>query len=352
MKVAVVGGGLFGCTAAIHAARAGHEVHLFEARRALMQAASGCSYYRLHRGYHYPRSAETGREGRRAEALFRSEYGACVVDGGRQFYVVPNDDRSHVTAREFATFLDNEGLPFSEVEDMPFNGGAFQVQEPRIDMSSMQALVRQKIADSGVYVHLSTVPVISLRYEFDKIVVAAYADTNGTLEDLGCATQTYKFQVVEKPVVMLPPSFEGVSIVVVDGPFGCVDPMDDTPLHVLGHVRHTVHAENVGAAPDIPSHLRAMLHNGIIRTPRPTRFGEVVEDLRRYVPGVAKAFHVGSVFVLRAVLAHQEATDCRPTLVEPIDHQVVKIFSGKLGTAVRAARDALELIGGHARVAA
>ena len=73
MKIAVVGGGLFGCTAAIYAARAGHEVHLLEAKRDLMRGATAGTFARGHRGYHYPRSPETGRESRRAEKSFRAE---------------------------------------------------------------------------------------------------------------------------------------------------------------------------------------------------------------------------------------------------------------------------------------
>ena len=122
MRIAVIGGGLFGCCAAIYTARAGYKVDLFEERGALMQAASGCSYYRLHRGYHYPRSPETGREGRRAESSFRKEFGPCVVDGGRQFYIVPRDNDNHVSPEEYAEFLDNEGLPFVINEQAPFAG--------------------------------------------------------------------------------------------------------------------------------------------------------------------------------------------------------------------------------------
>ena len=54
MRIAVIGGGLFGSTAAIYAARAGHDVHLFEAKPSLMLGATAGTYARLHRGYHYP----------------------------------------------------------------------------------------------------------------------------------------------------------------------------------------------------------------------------------------------------------------------------------------------------------
>lgn len=346
MKVAIVGGGLFGCTAAIYAARAGHEVHLYEARPELMSGATGSTYSRLHRGYHYPRSSETGRESRQAEASFRAEFGTCVIDRGRQFYVVPPSVDNLVTADEFAAFLDRERLPYAAER------GVFEVREPRINLAALQALVRQKVEDAGVFVRTNCVAPAMLRYAFDAIVVAAYSGLNDALEPLGCAPRPYKFQVVERPVALLPASLRDASVVAIDGPFGCIDPLDGTPLHILGHVVHTVHASNTGNYPEIPLHLRGVIDRGLIRNPEFTRFKSVMYDLAQYMPGLKQAIHVGSSYTVRAVLAHEEATDRRPTLVTRHDDQVVSVFSGKLGTAVKAAQDVLSLIEAREKVAA
>lgn len=346
MRVAVVGGGLFGCTAAITAARAGHEVHLYEARHELMCGATAATYSRLHKGYHYPRSPETGRESRLAEASFRSEYGAAVIDNGRQFYVVPPSVDNLVTSDEFAAFLDKQGLAYAAER------GVFEVREPRINLAVLQALVRQKVSDAGVFVRARCVAPAHLRQSFDAIVVAAYSGLNDALEGLGIGPRAYKFQVVERPVALLPARLRDASVVAIDGPFGCIDPLDGTPLHVLGHVVHTVHASNTGNCPEIPGHLRAVIDRGLIRNPEFTRFKNVVHDLARYIPGIKGAVHVGSSYTVRAVLAHQEATDRRPTLVTRHDDQVVSVFSGKLGTAVKAAQDVLRLIEAREKVAA
>ena len=336
LRLAVIGGGLFGATAAILAARAGYDVHLFEAKPVLMSGATAATYSRLHRGYHYPRSPETGRESRSAEASFRAEYGSAVIDGGRQFYIVPPG--SKVSVDQYREFLDTETLPFSE------DGGVFQVHEPRIHLASLQALVRQKVKDAGIRVHPGTEAHASLRYEFDQIIVACYAGMNRVLTELGFMPQAYKFQVVERPIALLPPSFRDTSMVVVDGPFGCIDPLDDTPLHVLGHVVHTIHAETTGPWPTIPAHLANLIDKGFVSDPPVTRFREVVDDLARYVPNLGDAQYVGSSFTLRAVLAHQERTDARPTLIDRLDPQTIRIFSGKLGTACRAAQQAVEAL--------
>lgn len=337
MRIAVCGGGLFGSTAAIYAARAGREVHLFEARDDLMQGASATNSARIHRGGHYPRSASTGRESRRAERSFRAEYGEAVIDCGKQLYIVPPVG-SHVSVPEFATFLDNEGLPFSE------DDGIFTVEEPRVNLAVLAEVVKRKVAEAGVHVHLGTRANAGMRDRFDRIIVATYSTLNQVLTELGCQPAEYRFQVVEKPIVRLAPSFRDTSVVVIDGPFGCVDPYDDTEYHALGHVTHTIHAQNTGHRAIVPPHLVPLVNEGFILNAPYSRWREVAEDLWRYIPGFQVESYLGSSFVTRAVLAHKESTDERPTLVKHIDTQISTIFSGKLGTCVAAAQSVCDSI--------
>lgn len=324
----MIGGGLFGCTAAIHAQRAGYEVHLYERDRNLMHAASFGSYMRLHRGYHYPRSPDTGKESLRAEASFRQEYGAAVIDGGRQLYAVA--DGGHISGDGFAWFMDSMNLPYVREcnTDLVTCDWLFDVQEPRLDYEALAALVRQKL--TGVVQHLGEAMPADAREQFDAIIVAAYAGTNGVLRGLGLAPERFKYQVVEKPFVRMPDGFRNTSIVVLDGPFGCLDPHGSSDMHVLGHVVETVHETVTGTVPP---------------EGRPeSRFEIVRDELAKLIPAVRDAKYVGSVFSVRALLPDQEKTDARPTLVQRMDEQVIRIFSGKMGTAVTAARDAVAML--------
>ena len=60
-KVAVAGAGIYGATVAIRLAELGHDVRLFDPL-GILRAASAINQYRVHAGYHYPRSLETIQE--------------------------------------------------------------------------------------------------------------------------------------------------------------------------------------------------------------------------------------------------------------------------------------------------
>src|SRR5262245_39087876 len=115
MKIAVIGGGLFGCTAAIHIAKAGHSVTIFEKEKDIFQAASGINQYRLHRGYHYPRSSDTIISSKRSEQSFREEYGNAVLTDVEHYYAIAKE-RSKVTAQKYKEVLASHGLEFSETD--------------------------------------------------------------------------------------------------------------------------------------------------------------------------------------------------------------------------------------------
>ena len=116
-KIAVVGGGIFGATTAVFAARAGHQVTLYEMRDDLLQAASGINQYRLHRGYHYPRSKDTARAALHGESSFREEYREAIIDSGQHLYAIAKQ-KSFVSKEEYLSFCKELDLAY-EVVDVP-----------------------------------------------------------------------------------------------------------------------------------------------------------------------------------------------------------------------------------------
>lgn len=343
MRVAVIGAGVFGCTAAIHAARAGHDVHLYDALSGHLKAASGVNQFRLHAGYHYPRSPETVRECRAGLASFRKEYGAAVIDGGEHLYAIAAEG-SRMSADDYLDFCDGQGLPYEKWQV----GGllkqtvavAIEVSEARIDPWRLGVEIADKL--DGVTLHFGVPATAGLRKQYDRIVIAAYAATNQVARALGCMERAYQFEVVEKPVVELDPELRDFSLVVLDGPFCSIDPFGQTGRHLMGHVEHAILSRNVGQDADISMDILPLLNSGIVNA-SPSRF-EVMADALREFADLGTIRHIGSMFTVRAVLPDRDDTDERPTLVEPLDDQVLRVFSGKIGTCVEAAKQVCDMI--------
>ena len=70
MKVAIIGAGIFGCTCAIRLGQNNITTTLYEEKEDIMMAASRVNQYRLHRGYHYPRSDKTVEQVKKGSTSF------------------------------------------------------------------------------------------------------------------------------------------------------------------------------------------------------------------------------------------------------------------------------------------
>src|SRR5512147_1265721 len=112
VRIAVVGGGIFGATTAVDLARAGADVDLYEAEPDLLLGATAKCQARLHSGYHYPRSDSTAAAARDAAPEFAARY-PTAIRRAAQHYVIARD--SLVSAGEYLAFCDRLGLPYEVV---------------------------------------------------------------------------------------------------------------------------------------------------------------------------------------------------------------------------------------------
>jgi glycine/D-amino acid oxidase-like deaminating enzyme len=351
LEIGVVGGGIFGVTAAVVLGRSRHSVTLFEEREELLRAASGVNQLRLHAGYHYPRSMETALASRDAVETFRAMYPAAVVGGEEHYYAIAR--RGSLTdGGGFLRFLDALGLehrraepPFLRAESVDL---CVAVPESLIDPAALLEQARSYLRDAGVRVLLRTRASAKLLERFDLIVLATYASLNELVGELGGTPQLYQFEVVEKLVVRPPESLRDRSIVVLDGPFMCIDPYGRrSGLSLMGHVVHAIHHANVGAAPEIPRDVEPFLNRGPVGPAKPTAFRRFVDAAVEFIPDVARLEHVASMYTVRTVLPGLDETDARPTLVARHGERVIALFSGKIGTCVRAAEEVAEIAAGR-----
>ena len=337
-KVLVVGGGIFGTTASVALATSGFNVTLHEELDHVIMAASDINQYRLHRGYHYPRSKETAQECLDGLKSFKRKYGASVVNGDvNHFYAISSRD-SLVSREQYLEFLDEMELEYNLHE--PFFGTYLTIEadEELFDSDKLRVQVIQKMKGAGVNVICGKHTTKEDFDDYDYVVIATYSKLNELLDD----KKQYQFEVVEKPVVKLPEWYKDKSVVVMDGPFMCFDPYKDGN-HVLGHVEHAIHSTNVGHYPMVLNkYIAAYINTGIVHNPHITKIQKFIDAGMEYFEDFDKLEHIGSMFTVRTVLAHRDHDDARPTIVTQENDKVYTIFSGKIGTCVQAANELVE----------
>lgn len=335
-KVAVIGTGIFGITSALKLDDS-FNVTLFEKSSDILQSASSINQYRLHRGYHYPRSVDTAISAKHGTETFLKEY-PCELDSSNQYYGIASFG-SKVNSEEYESFMSGLGLNYTKVKsDLVIDTNVeklYKVEEGLFDPKKLYDLCKSKLSNSNILVKYNTMFQRIDELQYDYVINAAYAGLNQNSEK----QSDYQFEICEKPLIKLPKKFKGVGIVIMDGPFTCIDPYSDTNYHVVGNVVHAIHHTNVGKSPEIPVKLKGLLNKGIIKKPAITKWKLFKETLSEFFKNINEVEHIGSMFTIRTVLTNRDFDDARPSIVNRESKSKYLIFSGKITTAVDTANE-------------
>jgi len=340
-KALVVGGGIFGTTAAVALAHDGYQVELHEELEDVMMAASDINQYRLHKGYHYPRSKETAQECLKGLYTFKRKYERSVVNGDIEHYYAIASEDSKVSEFEYLAFLDDLELPYERVKPLPNTDVTIKVEEELFDNYKLYEAVRDKLWSSGVEVLKNKTTTKDDFKGFDVVVIATYAKLNDLLDE----KKWYQYELCEKPVVRLPKKYQGKSIVIMDGPFMCLDPYGEKN-HVLGNVKHAIHCWNEGTEAFWPHRYTKYLNKGVVENPKHTKIDKFIETGKKFFKDFDKLKHIGSMYTIRTVLANRDHDDARPTLVNHEGGNVYSLFSGKIDTCVDSANELIRMLNG------
>tara|TARA_R110001583_G_scaffold27803_1_gene99133 strand:- start:6553 stop:8292 length:1740 start_codon:yes stop_codon:yes gene_type:complete len=337
-KCAVVGAGIYGITAATKLKTKGFSVDLFEAEDDILKAASGINQYRIHRGYHYPRSLDTIKSCKDNEQSFIKYYNQSILDrDSKHYYSIATED-SLTTAEQYLTVLDKAGLEWKITDTLPNCDLTIETKETFYNPTILKKVCHNRITGNGINLKINTRVKEKLTgYKFN--IHATYS----ALNSLTNKKQNYQFELCEKPLFKLPNRYKNKSLVIMDGPFMCFDPYEDTDYHLGGNVVHAIHVRNIGEKPEIPPPYKKYINKGIVKKPKYTNVSRFIESAKKFFPEIEQAKHLGSMFTIRTVLPYKDHTDERPTIVDKQDNNII-LFSGKIGNCVEAANRIEEII--------
>ncbi len=340
-KIAVAGAGIYGTTAAIRLAEQGRRVHLFDPL-GVLRAASAINQYRVHAGYHYPRSAETIREITEARVEFAETFAPAIVRNTRHYYAIPKD-HSNTPPDVYEYVMKQHGLPLRPCRpgwmNFDFIDKCYEVQENIYDPDVLRSVVEARLSAHGIRLHQREFTP-EMRPDYDIVVWATYG--------LGPSREIFKaakYQVAEKILIELPSELQGVALVVVDGPFTAFDPYGSSTRSLFGSAKNTNHWTTTNSGEPIPEPYAGILNKPEFEPVPFTRFAAMRADCCLSVPAAKAAVYLGSRFTIR-VVEDNPAQDRRILSVREGAPGEIHIFSGKVVSAVKAARLVCEMIEG------
>ena len=335
----VIGGGFFGARVAIELAMARKKVLLLERESALMQRASYSNQARVHGGYHYPRNLLTALRSRVNLPVFSEEYRDCIDDSFENYYAIASNF-SKVSADQFRLFCERIKAPVrpaaSSIKQL-FNSDLIDdvvcVEEYAFDADKIRAQLVNQLGTADVQVQTKAKALsvsegnhgLKVLYrsagnehqaEATQVLNCSYSSINDFNRTSGLPEVPLKHEVAEVALIEPPDELARKGVTVMDGPFFSTMPFPARRRHSLTHVRYTPHTEwQDGVADATVTDPHAYLKN--LKLESAVR--KMLADAKRYLPCMANARYIESLYEIKTVLPKSEGDDSRPILFKK-DH--------------------------------
>lgn len=358
--VAVIGGGIFGVEVALAAASLGLTVKIFEAKDSIMAGASKNNQNRLHLGFHYPRDLETGRQSIRGFYDFKEKYHDCVMGQFDNAYFIANEG-SLTSPENYLKFCNDLGLNYKEIEIQNFpveiHGVDFGIlcEEVVYDSSLIKSSVLRELEQSNVSIALKTsihdaqlnhggINLIDCHGDVTSaqvVINATYSDINRLTQKLGYDISENQYEYTAVPIIELDIPPFGVTI--MDGPFFTLLPYGKSGKYLLYGVNNSV--------------IRRVTSQQMPHTwhePKTSPFnsldkGRFFEDMKTavasFMPIINQSKLSGFLQGPRMVLAKNDDTDARPSVINVFEDKYMTIFSGKIDHSIWVAEEIKMFLG-------
>lgn len=235
-KVAIIGGGWYGCHIASSLMSLGVPVQLYEKEGALFTQASSRNQNRLHQGFHYPRCSVTRAQSRRGFYLFKKHYSSMLSGLKYNLYAVDSES-STIDFDTYKLIMSGSGLDFEDVSRVsPFLinnvSGVVDTAEEFINPDIAGSYFSEKL--KGVVnfsTPIKTADLPSLKRDFDLVVDCTWL-TSGFVVDEDIYFEPCIYFYYESSLK------EDVAITIMDGNFFSIYPYVGS-VYTLTSVEHT-----------------------------------------------------------------------------------------------------------------
>ena len=358
MKIAIIGGGIFGITTFFLLKSSGYDCVLIEKKNKLMLGASTNNLNRLHFGYHYPRDSETAKKSIEGYKTFSKFYKSSIVKSFNNYYLIAKH-KSLVNFKKYLKFCVKNKLLFKIIKNNNFFiktnkiEGIIKVFEPIYSWEKLKDIIKKKIKNKNIkdHIYLNT-KVLNVIYK-KKFYLIKTNKANFIADiilDTSYFSLNYNFIKSKKIKEYLKKIINQITIVgeislkklgrlglaVMDGPFFSILPQGNKFEHLIYHVKYSVIKEsqkknftNIKKKVDYIKYFEKFKYL-------------VSKDLKNFFPKLEIKF-TNKFFISRRVLLNNK-TDKRVSSITEIKKNYFLILSGKVDHSVNIAKEFVKII--------
>jgi len=348
-NIIVVGGGIFGITAALVLSELNYNIIVIEEKNDILLGASLVNQNRIHYGYHYPRSSKTIEETLLSLESFKIFYGDSINNKFSKYYAISKFN-SHINSDEFIKICNSFNLkmkdeyPSKKLLNRDLIESCWLTDEPIFDYLKLKEIIYTKLRKNKniKIIRNCTISKINdsianlsngFKIKYEYLINSTYSNISNVLNDLGYTPINSKYQLCVLPILKSNKKFKTTGVTIMDGPFCSLMPKGfEKDKYILYHVKESVIQEHIGNLKPNWLPIKGFVEDSII------------EGSRKYFPILESMSLIDSWITTRLILPEHEFDDARPTFIKQNDENVFTIFSGKLTTCVEASKELTKFI--------
>lgn len=345
MKIAIIGGGIFGLTAFIKLRKNNFNCFLFEKNKSILAGATSNNLNRIHYGYHYPRDTATITQSKKCSKSFIKMYSKSIISNFENYYAISRYSKTSV--RSYKKILSNNKLKFKEVnkiKNLNFKNldKIFKVNEPIYSWKKLNNIIKKQIKpnENRIFLKTKVTNISKIKDDsfkisfankktqsFDVIIDASYEGSN---------TFTSKISNIKRNIYQLTCVLEvqfskikSIGLAIMDGPFFSFLPNGHNKNRfLLYHVKHSVIKEN--KAKKYNYNWLSEKNNNLKFAPK---IDLIKKDLNFYLPNIN--FKIKKYFFSARVFDPKSMKQAkRISYLDKTTKNYYKIVSGKVVHAV------------------
>jgi hypothetical protein len=336
MKIAIIGGGFYGCCIAYKLLYQFPKIQifLFEKNHKLLAESAINNQYRLHQGFHYPRSFKTIEQTKEGFKKFYKEFKKFVYFPKKNYYLVHKE--SKISFVNYTAVFKKFNLKFKnlKIKKIPFlknsNNylGAIKVLEGVIKLSKLYDYLKKKLFSNNRINFFFNKEIFKIEKKrgfifskkkhgpFDLIINTSYTDLNLGLK------KKFKVKYELASIVQIQNCFgSDFAVTIMDGNFISIYPINKK-ITTLSSVKYTP----VRKFNDITL-LKKFLKKKNLKNILVKNSKKIIEDVKKYMN--LDKITIDKITFAPKVKLFRDNNDEREVLVKK-ESKIISILCGKI----------------------